>query len=208
MNGTGNNPPMNGTGNNPPPMNGTGNNPPMNGTGNNPPMNGTVNNPPPMNGTGNNPPPMNGTGNNPSNNGTTLPGNGTQGNFSVRFSTITNNFTNLTWNALDSSMNNAVFGSSIWRLNKTANIFTKYYDSPIPYLANPQIYTIPGIIVITSYNQTSAQVFAYTDDNSGHLHTALKYQFDKFVNTPKIMVSPKFSKVFVVGPANTPPSSN
>jgi hypothetical protein len=188
----------NGTGNNPPPNNST--NGSGNGTGNNPPPNNSTNGS--GNGTGNNPPP---------NNFTNGSGNGTQNNMSnssVQFTPIISNMTNLTFNSLDDNMTTAVIGNSIWRLNTSSNSFTKYYQSSVNYFPNAQIFTMPNIIVVISSNQTAAQVFAYSDDNDGHLTICLHYEFDSFVNFPQIMISPKFTKVAVMGPILPSNSTN
>lgn len=165
-------------GNNPPPPNNNGS---MNNS-NNGSMNGSGN------GMGNNPPPPN--------NNTNGSASGAQG----QFVPISSSFTPSTWRSIDSNMTNAVIGNSIWRLNPSSNSFMQYYQSLTPYLMNPQIFTFQNIIVVTSFNQNAAQVFAYLDDNNGHLTAVLNYQFNNFVNTPKITVSPKLTKVLVIGP--------
>jgi len=71
---------------------------------------------------------------------------------------------------------------------------------------NNKLYQLPGRIVVTGTNATSAQVFAFVDQN-GTLNTLFNWTFTQYQNTPMIKVANNASKIMIVGPF-IPPNSN
>ncbi len=71
---------------------------------------------------------------------------------------------------------------------------------------NTKLYQLAGRIVVTGTNSTSAQAFAFVDQN-GTLNTLFNWTFTQYQNTPMIKVSTNATKIIIVGPS-TPQNAN
>jgi hypothetical protein len=82
----------------------------------------------------------------------------------------------------------------------------KIFDSPKPIFANNKLYQLPGRIVVTGTNATSAQTFAFIDLN-GTLKTIFNWTFSQYQSAPMIKLSTNASKIIITGPF-TPPNAS
>ena len=129
-------------------------------------------------------------------------------NTSPTFNLIQNNLTTFIWNQTDDNLTTVIVNSSLWRYRpESNNSFVKIFDSPNPFFATNKLYQSQGRIVVTGTNSTSAQAFAFIDQN-GNLSTVFNWTFTKYGNTPLIKVSTNATKIMIVGPFTPPNASN
>jgi hypothetical protein len=125
-----------------------------------------------------------------------------------RYSPIPNNASTFMPSALDSQLTAIVANNSIWLLNPNTSTFFRAFDNPQPILNERTIKVINNRhVVVTAVNGTSAQVIAFNIEPTGNFTNCLNFFFPMYQAAPKILLSPRLTKVLIMGPFLPPNAS-
>jgi hypothetical protein len=98
--------------------------------------------------------------------------------------------------------------NSIWLFNPNTSSFVRAFDNPQPILPESTIRVVNNNqVAVSAVNGTAAQVLAFFIEPSGNFTNCLNFFFPNYQAAPKIQVSPRLTKILIMGPF-TPPNAS